>query len=193
MRTSSRSPLEPLAGVRGEPVGTTAGEKFDQKVWIEGLKKAGLPESTPAPTYSLDPKVAAQLIYPGQKQIVQTVMSGLEQGDGVVIVTPAGTGKSKYTGPAVIKEFLRNNPEAKVLVISKNRSILKAASKSAAANFGLDYDMDVPKGESGIYAASFMKMMGDDSTRTFRGIWYWSTRPVKPAGGTTKTRSRDNY
>lgn len=155
--------LEPLAGVRGEPVGTLAGEKFDQKAWVEGLKKAGLPESTPPPTYTLDPKTATQLIYPGQKQIVQTAMSALEQGDGVVMVTPAGTGKSKYTCPAIIKEFLRGNPEANVLVISKNRSILKAASRSAAANFGLDYEMDVPKGESGIYAASFMKMMGDDA------------------------------
>ena len=105
-------------------------------------------------------------------------MSGLEQGDGVVIVTPAGTGKSKYTGPAIIKEFMRDKPDAKVLVISKNRSILKAASRSAAANFGLDYDMDVPKGESGIYAASFMKMMGDNAYKNSK----WDLVLVDEAG-----------
>jgi hypothetical protein len=153
--------LEPLAGVRGEPVGTTAGEKFDQKAWVEGLKKAGLPESTPAPTYSLDPKVAAQLIYPGQKQIVQTVMSGLDQGDGVAVVTPPGTGKT-YLGNAVIKEFLRNKPDASVLIVSKNKGLIRKSKRVAASTFGFDVELDVPEGQPGVYGASYKGLLDND-------------------------------
>jgi hypothetical protein len=152
--------LEPLSGVRGEPVGTIVGEKFDQKAWVEGLKRAGLPESTPPPTYALDPKTAAQLIYPGQKQIVQTVMSGLEQGDGVAVVTPAGSGKS-FTGAAVIKETLRNKPDAHILFISKNKGLLKKSKRISANTFGFDMDLDVPEGMPGVYGASYVGLLNN--------------------------------
>jgi hypothetical protein len=152
--------LEPLTGVRGDPVGTVRGEKFDQKAWVEGLKKAGLPESTPAPTYALDPKTAAQLIYPGQKQVVQTVMSALEQGDGVAVVTPAGTGKS-YTSTATIKEFLRGKPDARVLLISKNRGLLKKSKRVAANTFGFDMELDTPEGQPGVYGASYIGLLNN--------------------------------
>jgi hypothetical protein len=152
--------LQPLSGVRGEPVGAVRGEKFDQKAWTEGLKKAGLPESTPPPTYSLDPKTAAQLIYPGQKQIVQTVMSALDQGDGAAIITPPGSGKT-YTSSAIIKEFLGNKPDARVLVISKNRSLLKKTRRVASNSFSVDVDLDEPKGQPGVYGASYMGLLNN--------------------------------
>ena len=89
------------------------------------------------------------MIYPGQKQIVQTVMSGLEQGDGVVIVTPPGTGKSNTLGRPIIKEFLSNNPEASVLVISKNRSLLKKRRESRPTLRLRLWILDAPEGEPG--------------------------------------------
>lgn len=153
--------LEPLSAVRGEPVGTVAGEKFDQKAWIDGLKRAGLPESTPAPTYSLDPKTAAQLIYPGQKQVVQTVMSALEQGDGVAVITPTGSGKA-YTGAAAIKEFLRDKPDASVLLISKNKTLLKKSKRISASTFGFDVELDTPEGQPGVYGASYMGLLNNE-------------------------------
>ena len=152
--------LEPLSGVRGEPVGTLIGEKFDQKAWIDGLKRAGLPESTPAPTYSLDPKTASQLIYPGQKQIVQTVMSALEQGDGAAIITPPGSGKT-YTSSAIIKEFLKNRPDAHILVISKNKSLLKKTKRVGANTFGFDMELDAPEGMPGVYGASYVGLLNN--------------------------------
>lgn len=153
--------LQPLSGSRGEPVGTTVGEKFDQTAWTEGLKRAGLPENMPAPTWALDPKTAAQLIYPGQKQIVQMVMSALQEGEGVAVITPPGSGKT-YTSTASVKEFLRDHPDARVLMITKNRSLLKKTKRVAANTFGFDVETDAPEGEQpGVYAASYMGLLNN--------------------------------
>lgn len=152
--------LQPLSGVRGDPVGTTIGETFDAKAWVDGLKKAGLPETTPPPTHALDPKTAAQLIYPGQKQVVQTVMSALKEGDGAAIITPPGSGKT-YTSTATVKEFLRDNPDARVLMITKNRSLIKKTKRVAANTFGFDVETDAPEGQPGVYAASYMGLLNN--------------------------------
>ena len=163
--------LEPLSGVRGEPVGTIAGEKFDHKAWTEGLKRAGLPESTPPPTYSLDQKTAAQLIYPGQKQIVQTVMSGLEQGDGVAIVTPAGSGKT-FTSSAVIKEFLKNKPDARILVISKNRELAQEDKESCLqTRSDLMWIWTLQKDSLEFTERATWACLTTKPTRTRSGIW----------------------
>jgi hypothetical protein len=152
--------LQPLTGVRGEPVGTTFGEKFDQKAWVEGLKRAGMPEGTPAPTWALDPKTAAQLIYPGQKQVVQTILSGLQEGDGVAVITPTGSGKD-YTGAATVKEYLRDHPDAKILRITKNRTLLKKSKRISANTFGFDVELDAPEGQPGVYGASYTGIMNN--------------------------------
>ena len=54
-------------------------------------------------------ETAAQLKYAGQKQIVQLAMSALEQGDGFVIASPTGSGKT-YTRSGIVKEFLNAKP-----------------------------------------------------------------------------------
>ena len=63
-------------------------------------------------------ETAAQLKYAGQKQIVQLAMSALEQGDGFVIASSTGSGKT-FTSMGVVKEFLNESPGAKVLVLTE--------------------------------------------------------------------------
>jgi hypothetical protein len=178
--------LEPLAGVRGEPVGMTTGEKFDQKAWVERKKKGGIAEGTPYPTWALEHKTASQLMS-GQPVVVQTVMSALEQGDGVVVVTPPGTGKSKYVGPAIIKEYLRKKPDANILNVSMNKRLLKEAKKSAANNFGLDYDLDPPSGEPGIYCVSFMGMLNNEIYKNTK----WDLVLVDESGGARRAHDEN--
>lgn len=155
--------LQPLAKERGVPRGTIEGQAFDQKAWADGLKAAGLPENTPPPTYALDPKTAQVLKYPGQKQIVQVVMSALDQGDGAVVASATGTGKT-YTAMATVKEFRSMNPEAKILHITKNRGLLKDAAKVAADSFGMELDRDVPDSpevEAGVYGTTYIGMLNN--------------------------------
>jgi hypothetical protein len=94
--------LQPLREERGQAVGTVVGEPFDQKAWVDTLKRAGLPETLPAPTWALSRKTADKLIFPGQKEVVQTALSALEQGDGAVVATSTGTGKCLGRGTPVL-------------------------------------------------------------------------------------------
>jgi hypothetical protein len=146
----------PLPNVRGEAVGTTVGEAFDSKGWVESLKRAGLPENLPAPTWALDPKTAAQLIFPGQKEVVQTALSALEQGDAAVVATTPGTGKT-YSSMAIVKEWRDRNPEAKVLVITKNSTLLKKTGGVAERTFGFNVEGELPDGQiaSGVYGTTY--------------------------------------
>lgn len=133
--------LQPIAG-RGEPVGILEGQKFDAKEWLDGLEKAGLPRNLPPPTVTISRETAAQLKYAGQKQMVQTILSALDQGDGAVIASATGSGKT-YTASGTIKEFLNANPAAKVLYITKNRNLLDGDKKKsfkavAKGTFGVD-------------------------------------------------------
>ena len=147
---------------RGEPVGTLKGEPFDQRKWTEGLRQAGLPENAPPPTYALNPKTASVLIFPGQKQIVQMAMSALEQGDGFVIASSTGSGKS-YTSMGTVKEFREQHSNALVLYVTKNRTLRNEAQSIAANSFGFHVEADAPKPgiQSGVYGVSYVGLLND--------------------------------
>jgi hypothetical protein len=154
--------LNPLPE-RGTPVGILAGDAFDEKAWRDGLKRAGLPETVPPPTVTLSPEVSRVLKYAGQKQSAQTVLSALEQGDGAVLASQTGSGKT-YVELAVAKETLLRNPDAKILVITKNRVLLKDAAKVGKDNYGLEFEVDTPDKpiEKGIYGASYQRLLNSD-------------------------------
>lgn len=154
--------LQPIAGDRGTPVGTTAEDKFDAKEWTEGLKKAGLPENAPPPTVPLSRGVADKLRFPGQKQVVQLALSALQQGDGMVIASATGSGKT-YTSTAVIKEFQKDRPNARILYVSKNRKLLKKTKGVAEGTFGFGMELEAPKdhAQTGVWGVSYMGMMQD--------------------------------
>ena len=160
--------LEPIEKQRAMPVGTVKGEAFDHKQWTDTLRKAGLPENAPPPTYALDPKTAQVLKFPGQKQIVQMAMSALEQGDGFVIASGTGSGKT-FTSMGTIKEFKTQNPDALILHITKNRGLLKDAQKVAANSFGFHVETDAPDPgvKSGTFGATYIGLLND---KTYRDI-----------------------
>lgn len=152
----------PLKTERGAPVGTIKGEKFDSKIWTEGLKRAGLPENALPPTVGLSRAVADKLKFPGQKQSVQIALSALEQGDGVVLANSTGSGKT-FLATGLIKEFQEAHPNSRILYVTKNRT-LKEKTKGVAANtFGFEIDTDTPKdiAQTGAWAVSYVGMMND--------------------------------
>jgi hypothetical protein len=153
--------LNPLPE-RGTPVGILAGEAFDEKAWREGNKRAGLPDNMPAPTVTLSPEVARVLKYGGQKQTAQMILSALEQGDGAVIASSTGAGKT-YTSGAVIKETLLKNPDAKILLITKNRGLLKTAAQIGKDNFGYEMEVEAPEGalDKNVYGASYQRLLNN--------------------------------
>lgn len=147
--------LQPQAE-RGKAVGILPGEKFDSKAWVEGNKKAGLPENAPPPTVALSRETAQTLKYGGQKQVVQLAMSALDQGDGFVISTPPGTGKT-WTNMAIVKEFQNANPGAKILFITKNRSLMRDAAKVGKQGYGFDLNLKTKDeiAEGQVYGTSY--------------------------------------
>jgi hypothetical protein len=157
--------LNPLPE-RGAPVGIMAGEAFDEKAWRDGLKRAGLPENMPAPTVTLSPEVARTLKYAGQKQIVQTVLSALEQGDGAVIASVAGSGKT-WTEMGVVKETILRNPDAKILVVTMNRGLLEdgddAVRQVAKNGYDLKVETDIidKPPEPGVYGATYQRLLNN--------------------------------
>jgi hypothetical protein len=159
--------LQPLPDA-GQPVGILANSKFDAQAWKDGLAKAGLPHNAPPPTVTISPETAQQLKYAGQKQIVQMALSALERGDGFVLASGTGTGKT-YTGSAIIKEFINANPGARVLYITKNADLLSAGEKSfkavAKTSFGLDVNTSVPRGtfEKGVHGTTYQRLLGNEA------------------------------
>ena len=158
--------LLPLTKERGMPKGVIERQDFDQAKWVAGLKRAGLPENAPAPTYTLNRQVAEKLIFPGQKQVVSMAMSALEQGDGFVIVTPTGTGKS-YTASAIIRETQLENPNARILYVTRNRKLSKKTAAVADGSFGFKMSLDVPKDPAvtGSYATTYAGLRNDMTYR----------------------------
>jgi hypothetical protein len=157
--------IEPLARERGPAVGTTQGEVFDAKKWVQGLERAGLPPSAPPPTWALDRTTAEKLKYPGQKQVVQLALSALDQGDGFVLATATGTGKT-YSQMAIIKEWLGKHPDAKILYVTKNTGLVKAAQGVATDTFGFEMERKIPDAiDSGVYATSYQKLINNDALK----------------------------
>lgn len=158
--------LEPLPKPRGVSVGTVVGETFDAKAWVEGLKRAGLPETLPAPTWALDRKTADKLVFPGQKQVVQTALSALVQGDGAVVASATGTGKT-YTSMAIAKEWMKEHPDAKILVITKNASLLKGTQGVAANTFGFEVENTVPDADAptGVYGTTYSRIIRSEAAK----------------------------
>jgi hypothetical protein len=156
--------LEPLRDPRGTPVGRIVGEAFDAKAWADNLRNAGLPENLPPPTWALDSRTAEKLIFPGQPEVAQTALSALEQGDGAVVATATGTGKT-YTNAAIAREWRLKHPDAKILVITKNAKLLKSTQNVALNTFGYEIDGKIPDKDAptGTYATTYARMIRDEA------------------------------
>lgn len=70
--------------------------------WSAALKRSGLPETIPPPTRRLTKELDDKLIYEGQPEIAEAMLSGLDQNDAFVLATSTGTGKCLAPGTPVM-------------------------------------------------------------------------------------------
>lgn len=154
---------------RGDPVGIQVGDEFNQKSWEEANRRDGLSPNTPPPTVALSPDTAARLKYGGQKQHAQLALSALQQGDGFLLASATGSGKT-WVSMGVVREYMRSNPGAKILVITKNKGLLEkgpdAIKQVAESGFGFDVETKVPDAvEKGVYGTTYQKILTNDIYR----------------------------
>ncbi len=68
------------------------------------------------------------LFFLGQTEVVESTLSALDQFDATIIATPTGTGKT-YTVLGVVKQMQRRGQADRVLILTKNDSIINAPRK----------------------------------------------------------------
>ena len=165
--------LEPLPG-RGEPTGLLPGENFNATEWVNGNRKAGLPENAPPPTVAISRETAAQLKYAGQKQIVQLAMSALEQGDGFVVATVHRLGQDLHEYRESSRNSSMRTLERRCLVLTKNLGLLKNSAKVGKESFGFETNVTMFHVERSTRASMAQRTRGfwvTTSIRTLIGTW----------------------
>ncbi|HUK39728.1 MAG TPA: Hint domain-containing homing endonuclease, partial [Candidatus Acidoferrales bacterium] len=95
---SSLRDVRPLSVAPVRPRGEPAYSKPD---WDSRVEKFRLPANAPAPTMQISDNLARMLM-PGQREVVESVLSGLQQHDGYILATTTGTGKCLATGTPVL-------------------------------------------------------------------------------------------
>jgi hypothetical protein len=160
-----RNSFNRAGDVRVEPpqrLRTPAIVNSDQ--WRTRMIDLRMPEGLPAPSYKISDTTAALLSYPGQREIVESTMSTLQQFDGTVIATPTGTGKT-FTALGVIKESF-DPAKDRMLILTTSQEIIRQRNgwKDAGKRFfNLDVkDMptDFTKAvEPGIYVTTYDTLM----------------------------------
>jgi DNA polymerase III delta prime subunit len=117
-----------------------------------------MPHEMPPPTVALRPEIAILLKFPGQREVVETSLSALQQYDGTIIATPPGTGKT-YTVLAIAKEMA--GPGKRQLIITRNNDIItqrKGFQKVGKKIFDMDVKRlpdDMNKIGEGVYAITY--------------------------------------
>ena len=111
----------------------------------------------PAPYVKLDSDLARLLIFPGQKEVAESVLSGLDQHDAYILASTTGTGKT-YLASAVLSQIMRREKPKNVLILTKSQNLVRDFK-----NVALDFDVEVkrlPDGEDtpsepGVYATTY--------------------------------------
>lgn len=143
---------------RGTPV-------VDPEKWREHVEALGLPTGTPPPTVRLDPDVRETLIYPGQAEGVEGVLSALQQYDGTILASPAGSGKT-YMLSAIANHLLGTSGDKVGLLITRSSNLIHEADGfvETARRFGVDVN-DLPQNmaemQTGMYAATYSAIRGN--------------------------------
>ncbi len=128
---SGRELSQPLPYIKvREPRRARGKELVTPVQWKAQTLRLGIPSETPPPTVTLRPEIAEKLggkngEYKGQLEQAETLASGLEQFDGVISAAPTGGGKT-YINMAIAKQLW--TPEARQIIVSKNRPILAQRS-----------------------------------------------------------------
>ncbi len=153
----------PLRETNDPVVGKTADDAPDtEESWKKRLTTAGMSEESPLPIWSLTPRTARILDddkFPGQSPTVQIAMSALQRGDGAVVGSATGTGKT-WTAMAIVSEFGREREAGDkplTLYMTRNRPLLEKTADEPAKSFGIDLILDTPKFgiKNGTYGVSY--------------------------------------
>jgi len=114
---------------RGEPA-------YAAQDWTDRVEKFKLPENAPAPTVKLKPE-NARMMMPGQTEVVESILSGLQQHDGYILATTTGTGKT-YMGSAVLNEM--SKPGSRNLILTPSQGLIHGRDGwiRVAGNFGVE-------------------------------------------------------
>jgi hypothetical protein len=143
---------------RGTPV-------VDPEKWRGYVDELGLPKGTPPPTLRIDPDVRELLIFPGQPEVAEGVLSSLQQHDATVLASPAGSGKN-YLLSAVAGHLLGASGDKIGLWVTRSQNLIHDAGnmKDVARIFGVDVN-DLPSNvadmETGMYAATYAGISGN--------------------------------
>ena len=143
---------------RGTPV-------VDPEKWRGYVDELGLPKGTPPPTLRIDPDVRELLIFPGQPEVAEGVLSSLQQHDATVLASPAGSGKN-YLLSAIAGHLLGTSGDKIGLWVTRSQNLIHDAGnmKDVARTFGVDVN-DLPSNvadmETGMYAATYAGISGN--------------------------------
>jgi len=147
------------------------------------MEEMRLPPSLPPPTVEIIDYIAAGLRYPGQREVVESTLSALEQYDGSVIATGTGTGKT-FTAMAVARQRFDEHGASRQIIVAKNDSTITQDNGwlQVGRNFGFDGDngprmMPLPKDltnlPEGIYYTTHQKLLRRRDAQRYK--WDLST------------------
>ena len=148
-RTTVGEPRTTLRDVRPlsiAPVPPRDEAAYSVEDWSNRVEKFKLPDNAPAPTVQISDELARMLM-PGQREVAESVLSGLKQHNGYILATTTGTGKT-YMGSAVISHLLGDKPDARMLILTPSQSLIHGRDGwiQVAGNFGVEVK-PLPVGE----------------------------------------------
>ena len=154
--TEPRASLPNVRPLSVQPVRERGEPAYSAKDWADKVAKFLLPSNAPAPTVQISDELARMLM-PGQREVVESALSGLKQHDGYILATSTGTGKT-FTSSAILKSL--QTPESRMLVLTPSQQLIHGRDGwiNVAGNFGLEVKPltvgELPT-EPGIYIATW--------------------------------------
>lgn len=160
----------PLAGVRAAKLKAPDKERgtpvVDPEKWRGHVEALGLPEGTPPPTVRIDPDLREMMIYPGQAEAIEGVLSALQQYDATVLAAPLGSGKTPMN-TAIASHLLGTSGDKVGLIVTRSQNLIHEADGYIewGHRVGLTVDpfpTDTSEVQTGgVYAATYAQLRGN--------------------------------
>lgn len=149
-------PARPLRTVQAPSIDVenkpTLNPTVESGEWRNRLVGANLAAEIPPPTRGISEKTDRKLLFKGQPEIVQTVLTSLDKYGAAVLATTTGTGKT-YTGSAI---FAEERPRFGLILTPSGN--LNDNWINTAKEFGVDVKKFPAKGvptEPGVYVSTY--------------------------------------
>ncbi len=174
-RTQIAKPKDnPLAKVKAarleEPTVSRGTPVVDPEKWRGYVEELGLPKGTPPPTIRIASDLRDLLIFPGQPEVADGVVSSLQQYDATILASPAGSGKT-FLMSAIASHLLGTGGDKVGLWVTRSQNLIHEADglKDVARRFGVDVS-DLPSNiadmQTGMYAATYAGIRGNKDILT---------------------------